>query len=97
MQSSPSPSAIDRAPAPSEPGAPWWRFGIVWLALGGPAVVVAASVATFAIAARHADTVVVESPPPAAHGLPSDAAARLGTTPTAPALQGRNHAATPRP
>jgi len=96
MQNTAYPSAIARSSAPSEPGAPWWRFGIVWLALGGPAVVVVASVATFAIAARHADTVVVESPPPAAHGL-SDASARLGTPPTAPALQGRNHAATPRP
>ena len=97
MQNTPSLSATTRASAPSEPGAPWWRFGIVWLAFGGPAAVVAASVATYAIAARHADVVVVESAPPAAHGLRSDASARLGTTPTAPALQGRNQAATPRP
>ena len=96
MQNSASLPATARAPGPSEPSAPWWRFGIVWFAFGGPVAVVAASLATFAIAARHADPVVVESPPPAAQTLTSDASARLGTTPTAPALQARNHAATPR-
>ena len=32
---------------PPEPALPWWRFGMVWLVLGGPAVVVA-SLATAA-------------------------------------------------
>ena len=32
-------------PARSGPpiGAPWWRFGMVWLVISGPAVVVVAS------------------------------------------------------
>jgi len=89
-----NPSPARAGPA-SESAVPWWRFGIVWLAFGGPAAVVLASVATFAIAARHADTVVETT---AAVTRPAEgvAAERLGASPTAPALQGRNHAATPR-
>jgi hypothetical protein len=69
--------------------APWWRFPIVWFALAGPALVVVAGFATMAIAFAHADVAIAEAP------------ARSGTAtvdragPTAPALQARNHAATP--
>jgi hypothetical protein len=85
------------AGAPADKPAPWWRFGIVWLAFGGPAAVVLASVATFAIAARHADTVVAHDDPVPTRQARTAQADRLGALPTAPALQGRNHAATPRP
>ena len=97
MQHTASLSTAARRPATAESSGPWWRFGIVWLAFGGPAAVVVASFATYAIAARHADPVVIESPPTTVRTLPSDASNRLGAAPTAPALQGRNHAATPRP
>ena len=79
------------SPAPAgqvDPKRPlrWWRFGMVWLVVSGPALVVAAGFATLAIAYRHADAVVVEAAAP-------------GTAPlagaTAPALQARNHAVTP--
>ena len=71
------------------PGAPWWRFPIVWFALSGPALVVVAGFATMAIAYRHADVVLIEAATPqAARTLD-----RAGTT--APALQARKHAATP--
>jgi len=79
------------SPAPAgqvDPKRPlrWWGFGMVWLVVSGPALVVAAGFATLAIAYRHADAVVVEAPAP-------------GTAPlagaTAPALQARNHAVTP--
>jgi hypothetical protein len=63
------------------PALPWWRVPTLWLVLGGPAVVVVAGITTAVIAARGADTVLTR-PAPAA----SDA----------PALQARNHAATPR-
>ena len=70
---------------PSPP--PWWRFPIVWFALAGPALVVVASFATMAIAFRHADVVLGEA---------STATTGVGRPgPTAPALQARNHAATP--
>jgi hypothetical protein len=84
------------AAAPADKPAPWWRFGIVWLAFGGPAAVVLASVATFAIAARDADT-VVDTASAATRPAEGGGSERLGPLPTAPALQGRNHAATPRP
>ena len=91
MSSPPHRSPSHRSPAPdraAEPpqALPWWRFGMVWLVVSGPALVVAAGFATLAIAYRHADAVVVEAPAP-------------GTAPlagaTAPALQARNHAVTP--
>ena len=84
-------TAPQSSPAPAgkvdpKPPLPWWRFGMVWLVVAGPALVVAAGFVTLAIAYRHADAVVAEAPAP-------------GTAPlagaTAPALQARNHAATP--
>jgi hypothetical protein len=55
---------------------PWWRHGMVWLVIGGPAAVVVAGIATFVIAVANPDPV-------------------LPTTDT-PAVQGRNHAASPK-
>jgi hypothetical protein len=71
----------------TEPPPPWWRFPMVWFALSGPALVVVAGLATMAIAYRHADIPLVET---AALEVIADR-----TGPTAPALQARNHAATP--
>lgn len=77
-------------PLPSEPqprSPPWWRVGFVWLVVGGPLVVVVASLVTAAIAVSGAEEVLTETP-----RNPATAdASRL------PAVQGRNHAATPRP
>ena len=65
---------------PHDPS-PWWRHRMMWLVFGGPAVVVVAAIATGVIAANGADTVLkVEE-------IPARAAA--------PAMQGRNHAASP--
>ncbi len=55
---------------------PWWRYGMVWLVIGGPAVVVVAAIVTAVIAVNGADPV-------------------LDTREGAPAVQARNHAATP--
>ena len=92
MPSLPIVSSAPRAPvAGAAPAAPWWRFPIVWFALAGPALVVVACFATMAIAIRHADVVISETPAsPGARGAGLAAA-------TAPALQARNHAATPAP
>ena len=74
---------------PSPPAAaPWWRFAMVWFALAGPVLVVIAGFATMAIAYRHADVALPETAPAAGTG-------RAG--PLAPAVQARNHAATPAP
>ena len=86
-------TAATIGPAPV-PAAPWWRFGMVWLVLSGPAVVVVAGFATMAIAFSHADTVLPETPQAAATGV-ATAPLRTEALATAPAVQARNHAATP--
>ena len=58
---------------------------MVWLVIGGPAVVVVAAIATSVIAIRGADVVITEAP----------AAPQAGRVEAAtPALTARNHAAT---
>ncbi len=57
-------------------GAPWWRHGMVWLVIGGPAAVVVAGFATLAIAIAYPDPVLSTTRADAAH---------------APAVQARNH------
>lgn len=70
----------------SAAAAPWWGFGMVWLVVGGPALVVVAAVVTAVIAFRGAD-VPLERVPLAADGIGAA---------DAPAVQARNHAATAR-
>ena len=71
--------------APAAPIA-WWRVGMVWLVLGGPAVVVVAAIATAVVAYRGADEVLVEAP--TARNTP------VRPTSQTPAVTARNHAAT---
>lgn len=61
---------------------PWWRVKMVWLVVGGPLVVVVASFATLGIALTHPDPVLT----PAAATSAADT----------PAVQARNHAASPK-
>jgi uncharacterized protein len=74
-------------PADKPPVVPWWRFGMVWLVISGPLVVVVAAIITAVIAVRGADPVITDIPAAMAPGT---------TTPSAqtPAMQARNHAAT---
>lgn len=65
---------------------PWWRFGLVWMILAGPAVVVVAGFVTLYLAISHPDPVLQVTPRNALQQ-------RQGIT-HAPAMQGRNHAAT---
>lgn len=67
---------------PKDDNPPWYRLPIVWMVIGGPAAVVVAGFATLAIAIANPDPIVSV---PAAHS-----ASEL------PAVQGRNHAATPQ-
>lgn len=69
------------------PAEPWWRVGFMWLVVGGLGVVVAGSFALLVTAIRTADTV-----------LPQAAMRSVAPhAPESPALQARNHAATPKP
>jgi len=74
------------ATQPDTTAPPWWRFGMVWLVLAGPAVVVVASFITLRLALLHGDPVISERPAQ----TESDAS-------HLPAVKARNHAATPRP
>lgn len=78
------PSAAS-GPADQPPVPPWWRVGMVWLVLALPAIAVMGSITAAVIAIKGADR-VVRTPP----NVVAAPAAEL------PALQGRNHASTPR-
>jgi hypothetical protein len=67
--------------APRADGTAWWRFPIVWMVIGGPAVVVVASFVTLTLAIIHPDP-VLDAP-------------KVGNSAEVPAMQARNHAATP--
>lgn len=58
---------------------PWWRYGMVWLVIAGPLIVVMASILSAVLAVRGADPVVTSA---------ADESYQR------PAIQGRNHAAT---
>ena len=70
-------------PRTTEPEATvaWWRLPIVWMVIAGPAIVVVAGFATLGLAIANPDPVITAPP----------AASRADL----PAVQGRNHAATP--
>ncbi|MDR2155749.1 MAG: nitrogen fixation protein FixH [Burkholderiaceae bacterium] len=64
---------------------PWWKYPHMWLVVGGPLIVVIASLVTVWLAIGTPDPVYSDS----ATGRSAAEAARLS-----PALQARNHAAT---
>ena len=65
------------------PVLPWWRVPMVWLVIGGPAVVVAASIATLVLAVRGGD-------------VPLRTLVATQAETMTPATQARNHAVAPR-
>ncbi|MFT4193411.1 nitrogen fixation protein FixH [Ottowia sp.] len=67
-------------PAPQ----PWWKYGHMWLVVGGPLIVVVASFVTLYLAIRTPDPVYAD----AARARPA------GEADLTPAMQARNHAAT---
>lgn len=77
---------MNRPGLPTPLPEPWWREPMVWLVIGGPAIVVVAALTTAVVAWRGADPVVSEAAEPTAHVDPS----------LQPALKARNHAAKPR-
>lgn len=73
--------------------APWWKHGHVWLVISGPAIVVVAALVTAFIAVRGADPVVEADY--YRRGIEINKALAARERAKLPALQGRNHAATP--
>jgi uncharacterized protein len=76
---------------PAEP-APWWRYGHVWLVIAGPAAVVVAGFVTLWIAVRSPDPVVAADY--YRQGIEINRTLERQKA-LMPAMQGRNHAATP--
>ena len=73
--------------------APWWKFGHVWLVLAGPLVVIVAGFITLWLAMSRPDPVVAEDYYP--RGIDINKTLEHPEKSLAPAMTGRNHAATP--
>ena len=61
---------------------PWWRVRMVWLVIGGPLAVVVASFATLTLALSRPDPVASSQ--------------EVAGSAETPAVQARNHAASPQ-
>lgn len=66
----------------------WWKHPIMWLVVGGPAVVVIASILTLALAIRYPETLIEERAPTVLAASKQDSAAMM------PAIKARNHVTT---
>jgi len=73
--------------------APWWRHGHVWLLIAGPVTVIVAGILTAVIAVHGGDPVVEADY--YRRGIEINKALAARDKSQLPALQGRNHAATP--
>ena len=81
-------------PGAAPPSPPWWKFGYVWLVIAGPLAVVIAGFATLAIAVLVPDPVLAEDYYQRGLDINKTLARERAQL---PAMQGRNHAATPAP
>ena len=77
----------------SAAAAPWWKFGHVWLVLAGPLVVIVAGFITLWLAMSRPDPVVAEDY--YQRGIDINKTLEHPEKSLAPAMKGRNHAATP--
>jgi uncharacterized protein len=78
---------------PQEQSAPWWCHGYVWLVIAGPVAVILAGIATAVIAVQQPDPVI--QPDYYRRGIEINKSLAAQERAQLPALQGRNHAATP--
>ena len=78
----------------SSPGSPpWWKFGYMWMVVGGPAIVVVAGFVTLWLAISNPDPVVEKDY--YQRGVDINKTLENPDANLMPALKGRNHAATP--
>ena len=73
---------------------PWWRYGYVWMVIGGPAVVVVAGFYTLWLAISMPDPVLTEDY--YQQGIDINKTLDGPSKNLLPAVKGRNHAATPQ-
>ena len=71
---------------------PWWKYGHVWLVISGPAVVVVAGFFTLYLAISRPDHLVTKDY--YQKGVEINKTLQGDAASLAPAVQGRNHAAT---
>ena len=81
---------MDPSVAPDQPA--WWKFGHLWMVIAGPAIVVVASFVTLYLAIIHPDPVVDADY--YRKGVEINKALGGRSASLAPAMAGRNHAAT---
>jgi uncharacterized protein len=72
---------------------PWWKFGYVWMVIGGPLVVIVASFITLYYAIKVPDP-VIENYYVKGIEINKTLAAEDEAKALAPAMKARNHAAT---
>lgn len=70
---------------------PWWKFGYVWMVIGGPLSVIIASIITVYYALGTPDPAIENY---YVKGLHINETLEANPTPLAPAVKARNHAAT---
>jgi hypothetical protein len=70
---------------------PWWKFGYVWFIIAGPAIVVVAGFVTLYLAITSPNEIVSDD---RYNENFSSTASGKNASNMAPAVQGRNHAAT---
>ena len=83
----PDAARLDSLAHSPEPLVPWYHVGVMWLFVGGLGAVVIGSFMLMATAWRNMDMVEPQAAIKVA----------VPNTPVSPAMQARNHAATPRP
>ena len=73
------------------PAKPWWSFGMVWLIIAGPAIVVVAAFITLYLAIAIPDPVLPTEALNPRNAIENQSKLEKAM---APAMQARNHAAT---
>ena len=76
----------------TKPSPPWWKFGHVWLVISGPVMVVVAGFVTLYLAFSRPDHLVSQDY--YQKGVEINRTLQGNAASLAPAVQGRNHAAT---
>ena len=80
-------------PLKSPAGAPWWKYGHVWMVIAGPTVVVVAGFVTLWLAVRQPDPVLAEDY--YQRGIDINKTLQQPDASMLPAIKGRNHVVTP--
>lgn len=73
---------------------PWWKHGFVWMVIAGPAIVVVAGFVTLYLAMSRPNEIINDDSYQPSRQSDQSIEARRRQSSQAPAMMGRNHAAT---